>query len=127
MAGQFIIDISTHISEFGEFVEFATLGETTNVRGRIVQGNVTTNSVPAAVFPEGFQKLEFDTDGVNLKGAKVVYCETYFPISDDDEDPQDTRMRYNGKTYRLVARQPYPGNYYIYIAEWMRIKPDAFT
>ena len=122
--GKFIIDIAPMVIEYGEYVNFYLVGQSSFNRGIVTPGPLTKDVVMAAVFPEGSFKLDFDTQGVNLSGSRIVFTKAYFPISNDLENPTDTRMQYDGGVYRLVTRQPYTGNYYIYIAELMRVKPS---
>lgn len=127
-----IIDISPHISRFGEYVDFWTYGNLTNVRGVMSLGSATKTVKKAAVFPENWQKLDFGVNGSKFSDRKAVFVkfkegETPFPIATDNTDPTDTRMIYNDEVYRLVDKQPYTHNYVIYIAERMMVKPDDLS
>lgn len=119
-----ILDIAPMVIEYGEYVNFYLVGPSSLNRGIVSLGSLTKDVQMAAVFPEGAFKLNFDTQGANMSGARLVFTKKYFPISNDTENPTDTRMQYEGATYRLVSRQPYSGNYYIYVAELMRVKPN---
>ena len=120
-----IIDIAPMVADFGEFIDFFTQENQTLVRGIVTQGAFTKVVAHAAVFPHNPQSLDITTQGANLHGSKQVFCKTYFPLSNYSESPTDTRMRYEGATYRLIARKAYPGNYYVYVAEQLRVDPDA--
>lgn len=119
-----ILNIGTHLAKYGEFVDFFTQEEPTWSMGYETPGTFTKLIKTAAVFPHGWQKLDLDVNGANLEGAKIVFCKSYFPMSDADENPFDTRMRYEGRIYRLVSRQKYTRDYYVYVAEWLRVKPN---
>jgi len=127
-----IIDIRPHISRYGEFVDFWTYGNLSNIRGVMSLGSATKTVKKAAVFPENWQKLDFSTDGSKFSGRKAVFIrfkegETPFPIANSTTDPTDTRMVYNDVVYRLVDKQPFTNNYVIYIAERMMVKPDDLS
>ena len=50
-----------------------------------------------------------------------------FPVGQELGDPVDTRMLYESKVYRMVEVKPYPGNYFMYIAELMKVKPSDLS
>ncbi len=120
-----IIDIAPMLARFGDIVKFATTPPTTYTNG--IQDPLiwTATEIIAAVFPFEYQKLDIDTNGIDLEGAKKVFCKTYFPISNEYENPSDTRMVYDNNIYRLKARKSYISNFFVYIAELMRVKPDV--
>lgn len=119
-----ILNIAVHLAKYGEFVDFFTRAPGTWSMGYETPGDFTKLIKTAAVFPHGWQKLDLDVNGADLEGAKIVFCKTYFPISNEDEDPTDTRMRYENRVYRLVSRQKFTKDYYVYLAEWLRVKPN---
>ena len=120
-----ILNIGTHLAKYGEFVDFFTRTEGTWSMGYETPGGFNKQIKTAAVFPHGWQKLDLDVNGANLQGAKIVFCKTYFPMSNDSENPFDTRMSYESRVYRLVSRQKYTKDYYVYLAEWLRVDPTV--
>ena len=120
-----ILDISPMVADFGEFVDFFTSNESTITRGIYGEPTWVKTVVQAAVFPYGSFKLSFDVEGVDLSGAIQIFTKSYFPISKDKEVPSDSRVRYDGSSYRLIDRLPYFGSYYVYVAQLLRVDPDA--
>ena len=124
-----IINISSHLARYGESVEFFLVEPPVNNRGLLTEGASTKVIKTAAVFPDGDNKLNFDLHGTKYSARKKVYIrfkrdDTPFPVGQSEGDPVDTRMRYQGQVYRMVEVKPYPSNYYMYIAELMKVKPD---
>ena len=121
--GREIIDISSQLDDFGENVEFFIFGAGTNVEGIVIPDFPIIKWAICAVFPFSENRLELDNEGVKLSGAIEIFTKINFPMIDDESDLKYTRVRYDSRTYLLRRRVPYYNNYYIYVAELLRVDP----
>ena len=121
-----IFDISKHVATYGEYVDFYLKESPDYFEGLEVPPENFSKVVKlAAVYPNDAESLKIDGFGIDIEGSMKVFTQAYFPISNEDENPTDTRMVYNSKAYRLITRKRWTMDYYVYLAELLRVDPDV--
>lgn len=122
------LDISPMLAQWGEHVDFFQFAPSTNVNGIVTRPATSTKVIYLAyVAPYKGSELHFDTEGVNLTNSKIVFIKHDLALSEDGENPEEVRMLYDGKVYKLVAKTKYHSKYFVYLATQLRIKPDALS
>lgn len=118
-----ILDITSMVAEFGRIVRFVTYNYTFSNGEYTLTSPASTTDIRCGVFPLKEVDESMGVEGSRLKGAIRIYTRKFFSIPNTEDSPEETRVLFEGKSYRLVARKKWK-DYYLYYAELLRVNDE---